>query len=91
MPWGRPFTCGPFTGACYEGTLRWLAVEGFELVRTIALVVRDRTWRTLPPTSLRVRQSTEGWSIHGRTRVDAAVLRWRMLVTGAPSELDVRV
>jgi D-apionolactonase len=72
---------GPFTGQRYAASLRWLEAHGTECIRMIAFVVRDRVWRTLlpEPASLRTRLRAEGrWTVHARTPLGKAALRWRL-------------
>ncbi|WP_299934484.1 hypothetical protein [uncultured Pelagimonas sp.] len=46
---GQVYSCGPLS-FCYEnGALRHVSLYGNEAIRSIAFLVRDRDWGTLPP------------------------------------------
>jgi len=88
--WGRPVRCGPFTGERYRGSLRWLRGGDTECVRMMALVVRDRAWRTVDPASLRERVTRNGWVVDGRTAVGASILSWQFAVSARDHGLEAR-
>jgi hypothetical protein len=70
--------------------LRWLAVHDRELIRMIALVVRDREWRTLPPQALRVRDTRRGMFVDAHTSIGSAILHWRLHAAPVPRGIEVR-
>jgi hypothetical protein len=58
----------------------------------VALVVRDRAWRTLSPQtgSVRTRLRDDGhWTVRARTQVDASTLHWRLVVAPRDDGIDV--
>jgi D-apionolactonase len=89
--WGVPAAVGPFAGAWYANSLRWLAAGDVECIRSIALVVRDRAWRTvLPePASLRVRKRAGSMHVAARTPIGRAALDWTLHFEPHAAGLDV--
>jgi len=88
--WGTAVRCGPFIGELYQGSLRWLEADGDECIRMLGVVVRDRAWRTLSPSKLRMRHRLHGWAIDGETAVDAAALTWRLSFAARPRGMEIQ-
>jgi D-apionolactonase len=70
--------------------LRWLEADGDECIRMLGVVVRDRAWRTLSPSKLRMRHRLQGWAIDGETAVDAAALTWRLSFAPRSSGMEMQ-
>jgi len=62
---GRTMRAGPMTVEFDNGQLRYLKVNGVEVLRAIGFLVRDENWGTYPPaiSDLKVDQRADGFSI----------------------------
>ena len=87
--WGTLVRLGPFTGERYGTGVRWLAIGEHEYVRSVALVVRDRHWRTPGPAHLRVRDTGDGVVLTGNTLVGSSSLGWKLRFVASARELEV--
>jgi hypothetical protein len=87
--WGVPVRLGRYTGERYAADLRWLSLGPHELLRRVALVLRDRAWRTPDPVATRVRRTTQGFVIGGTTRVERTLVDWSLRVDAADDALNV--
>jgi D-apionolactonase len=62
---GRTMRAGPMTVEFDNGQLRYLKVNGVEVLRAIGFLVRDENWGTYPPaiSNLKVDQRADGFTI----------------------------
>jgi hypothetical protein len=62
---GRTLTAGPMSVELDNGQLRYLKVNGVEVLRAVAFLVRDENWGTYVPTlsDLKVEQRKDGFSV----------------------------
>src|SRR5258705_11291026 len=62
---GRTLTAGPLSVELDNGQLRYLKLDGIEVLRAVAFLVRDENWGTYVPTigNLKVEQRTDGFSV----------------------------
>jgi D-apionolactonase len=65
---GRTLTAGPLSVELDNGQLRYLKVDGVEVLRAIAFLVRDENWGTYVPnlSDLKVEQRADGFSVSYR-------------------------
>ncbi|HEX4886289.1 MAG TPA: hypothetical protein VFX05_19250, partial [Casimicrobiaceae bacterium] len=87
--WGTPVRLGRIAGERYGTGVRWLSVGRSEVVRAIALVVRDRDWRTPDPLRLRVDRHEGGVTLRGVTAVGSGRLAWSLRFAAAADGVDV--
>ena len=62
---GRLLTAGPLSVELDNGQLRYLKVNGIEVLRAVAFLVRDENWGTYTPslTGLTVNESADGFTV----------------------------
>ena len=62
---GRTLTAGPTSVEFDNGQLRYLKVNGIEVLRAVAFLVRDENWGTYVPalSNLKVEQRADGFSV----------------------------
>ncbi|HTS52182.1 MAG TPA: hypothetical protein VMH26_02820, partial [Burkholderiales bacterium] len=62
---GRTLTAGPLSVELDKGQLRYLKVDGVEVLRAVAFLVRDENWGTYVPnlSGLSVEQRADGFSV----------------------------
>ena len=62
---GRTLTAGPLSVELDNGQLRYLKLDGIEVLRAVAFLVRDENWGTYVPTigNLKVEQRADGFSV----------------------------
>jgi len=62
---GRRLTAGPLSVELDNGQLRYLKLDGIEVLRAVAFLVRDENWGTYVPTigNLKVEQRADGFSV----------------------------
>jgi hypothetical protein len=65
---GQTLTAGPLSVELDNGQLRYLKVDGVELLRAVAFLVRDENWGTYVPnlSDLEVEQRADGFSVSYR-------------------------
>jgi hypothetical protein len=65
---GQTLTAGPLSVELDSGQLRYLKVDGVEVLRAIAFLVRDENWGTYVPnlSDLKVEQRADGFSVSYR-------------------------
>ncbi len=65
---GRTLTAGPMSVELDNGQLRYVKVNGVEVLRAVAFLVRDENWGTYAPalSNLKVEQRTDGFSVSYR-------------------------
>lgn len=79
---------GPLTAELEAGALRYIRLNGVEVIRGIAFLARDRNWGTCLAeiTDLAVEQGPEGFSARyeATCRDGAASIRYRARIVGRP-------
>ncbi len=79
---------GPLTAELEAGALRYIRLNGVEVIRGIAFLARDRNWGTCLPeiTGLEVEQGAEGFSARyeATCRDGAGSIRYRARIVGRP-------
>ncbi len=65
---GRTLTAGPLSVELDNGQLRYLKLDGIEVLRAVAFLVRDENWGTYVPSisNLKVEQRPDGFSVSYR-------------------------
>jgi D-apionolactonase len=65
---GRTLTAGPLSVELDKGQLRYVKLDGVEVLRAIAFLVRDENWGTYVPSlsDLKVEQRPDGFSVSYR-------------------------
>jgi hypothetical protein len=65
---GRTLTAGPLSVELDNGQLRYLKLDGIEVLRAVAFLVRDENWGTYVPriSNLKVEQRADGFSVSYR-------------------------
>jgi D-apionolactonase len=65
---GRTLTAGPFSVELDNGQLRYVKLDGVEVLRAVAFLVRDENWGTYVPSlsDLNVEQRPDGFSVSYR-------------------------
>jgi hypothetical protein len=65
---GRTLTAGPLSVEFDNGQLRYLKLDGIEVLRAVAFLVRDENWGTYVPSisNLKVEQRADGFSVSYR-------------------------
>ncbi len=65
---GRMLTAGPLSVELDNGQLRYLKLDGIEVLRAVAFLVRDENWGTYVPSiaNLKVEQRADGFSVSYR-------------------------
>ncbi len=71
---GRALTAGPLSAVFDNGALRYVRLNGVEVLRAIAFLVRDENWGTFAPEigNLKVQQGKGGFSVSYDARVGDA-------------------
>lgn len=69
---GRRLSCGAAEVTLEDGQLRHLRIDGHEAVRSIAFLVRDRDWGTVPPRigDLRIEEAEQSMRVTYRAAFD---------------------
>lgn len=83
---GRILSAGPMTVEFDNGQLRYLKVNGVEVLRVIGFLIRDKNWGTATPaiSDLKVDQRTDGFSIsfHADIRIENQRLSYDAKIEG---------
>jgi hypothetical protein len=83
---GRTLTAGPMSVELDNGQLRYLKVNGVEVLRAVAFLVRDENWGTYVPTlsDLKVEQRKDGFlvSYHAACKKGAQEIVYDATITG---------
>ena len=84
---GRVLTAGPLSVEFDNGQLRYLKVNGIEVLRAIGFLIRDKNWGTATPavSNLKIDQRAEGFSIsfHAEIRIESQQLSYDAKIEGA--------
>src|SRR3954464_14809895 len=84
---GRILLAGPLSVEFYNGQLRYLKVNGVEVLRAIGFLVRDKNWGTATPTisNLRIDQRADGFSIafHADVTIEGQKLAYDATIEGS--------
>ncbi len=85
----RLLRAGPLTAELEAGNLRYVRMNGVEVMRAISFIVRDRDWGTYNPeiTGLTIDESPERFSLryHARTGDSAQAFSYDAEITGEAS------
>jgi hypothetical protein len=77
---GRVVKAGPLTAELDSGQLRYVRVNGIEVLRAISFLIRDKNWGTATPviSNLKVDQRGDGFSVsfHAAIKVDEQKLSY---------------
>jgi hypothetical protein len=83
---GRVLRAGPLSVEFDNGQLRYLKVNGIEVLRAIGFLVRDKNWGTATPviSNLKVDQRPDGFSIsfHAEVRIEDQELAYDARIEG---------
>jgi hypothetical protein len=83
---GRTLTAGPMSVELDNGQLRYLKVNGVEVLRAVAFLVRDENWGTYVPalSDLKVEQRKDGFSVsyHAACKKGAQEIVYDATITG---------
>ena len=83
---GRVLTAGPLSVEFDNGQLRYLKVNGIEVLRAIGFLIRDENWGTATPavSNLKIDQRAEGFSIsfHAEIRIESQQLSYDAEIKG---------
>ena len=83
---GRVLVAGPLSVEFDNGQLRYLKVNGVEVLRAIGFLIRDRNWGTATPvlSNLKIDQRADGFSVsfHADIRVDDQQLSYDATIAG---------
>jgi len=83
---GRVLTAGPLSVEFDNGQLRYLRVNGIEVLRAIGFLVRDKNWGTATPaiSNLKVDQRSDGFSLsfHADVRIENQELAYDARIEG---------
>ena len=86
LPAMERLSAGPVSVVLDGGALRWIRYRGIEVIRSIAFLVRDRTWNTAGAAidNLRIDREGEGFAVtfDARCRTADGELPWRARITG---------
>src|SRR5512143_2083499 len=83
---GRTLTAGSMSVELDNGQLRYLKVNGVEVLRAVAFLVRDENWGTYVPalSDLKVEQRKDGFSVsyHAACKKGAQEIVYDATITG---------
>ena len=83
---GRVLTAGPLSVEFDNGQLRYLRVNGVEVLRAIGFLIRDKNWGTATPaiSNLKVDQRGDSFSVsfHADIRIDSQQLSYDAKIEG---------
>src|SRR5882724_5512648 len=83
---GRMLTAGPLSVEFDNGQLRYLRVNGVEVLRAIGFLIRDRNWGTATPaiSHLKIDQRADGFAVsfHADIRVENQQLAYDATIAG---------
>src|ERR1700674_30769 len=83
---GRALTAGPLSVEFDNGQLRYLKVNGVEVLRAIGFLIRDKDWGTVTPaiSNLMIGQHADGFSIsfHAEIRIENQQLSYDAKIEG---------
>ncbi len=84
---GRILKAGPMSVEFDNGQLRYLRVDGVEVLRAIGFLIRDRNWGTVTPeiSNLRIEQRAESFSVsfHAVCRIGSQELSYDATIGGS--------
>lgn len=83
---GRILTAGPLSVEFDNGQLRYLKVNGVEVLRVVGFLIRDENWGTATPaiSNLKIDQRADGFSIafHAEIRIESQQLSYDARIEG---------
>ncbi|HKB81938.1 MAG TPA: hypothetical protein VKD04_01905 [Burkholderiales bacterium] len=84
---GRILTAGPLSVEFDNGQLRYLKVNGIEVLRAVGFLIRDRNWGTATPAidNLNIDQRADGFSVsfHAEIRIESQQLSYDAKIEGS--------
>jgi hypothetical protein len=84
---GRTLTAGPMTVEFDNGQLRYLKVNGVEVLRAIGFLIRDKNWGTATPaiSNLRIDQRSDSFSVsfHAEIQIEGQKLAYDAAIEGS--------
>ncbi|HEX7954876.1 MAG TPA: hypothetical protein VF523_17575, partial [Burkholderiales bacterium] len=84
---GRTLNAGPMPVEVDNGQLRYLKVNGVEVLRAIGFLIRDKNWGTATPaiSNLKVDQRTDGFSVtfHAEIQIENQKLAYDATIEGS--------
>jgi hypothetical protein len=84
---GRTLKAGPLTVELENGQLRYLKVNGVEVLRVVGFLIRDKNWGTATPaiSNLKVDQRTDSFSVsfHAEIRIENQQLSYDAKIEGS--------
>lgn len=84
---GRVLTAGPLSVEFESGQLRYLKVNGIEVLRGVGFLIRDKNWGTATPaiSNLKIDQRADGFSIsfHAEIRIESQQLSYDAKIEGS--------
>ncbi len=84
---GRTLKAGPLTVEFENGQLRYLKVNGVEVLRVVGFLIRDKNWGTATPaiSNLKIDQRADGFSLsfHAEIRIESQQLSYDAKIEGA--------
>lgn len=84
---GRILKAGPMSVELDNGQLRYLKVNGVEVLRAVGFLIRDKNWGTATPeiSNLKVDQRAEGFSVsfHAVCRIESQELSYDARIEGS--------
>jgi hypothetical protein len=84
---GRMLAAGPLSVEFDNGQLRYLKVNGVEVLRAIGFLIRDKNWGTATPaiSNLKVDQRGDGFSVsfHAECRIEGQELAYDAKIEGS--------
>jgi hypothetical protein len=83
---GRTLKAGPLTVEFDNGQLRYLRINGVEVLRVVGFLIRDKNWGTATPaiSNLKVDQRADGFSVsfHAEIRIEDQQLSYDAKIEG---------
>jgi hypothetical protein len=84
---GRILNAGPMTVEFDNGQLRYLKVDGIEVLRAVGFLIRDRNWGTATPeiSNLKIDQRADGFTVsfHAVCRIESQELSYDAKIDGS--------
>ena len=83
---GRILKAGPLTVEFDNGQLRYLKVNGVEVLRVVGFLIRDKDWGTATPaiSDLKIDQRSDSFSVsfHAEIRIESQQLSYDAKIEG---------
>mgnify|MGYP001792575365 CR=1 FL=1 len=84
---GRTLNAGPMTVEFDNGQLRYLKVNGVEVLRAVGFLIRDKNWGTATPaiSKLAIDQRSDGFSVsfHADSQIEGQKLAYDARIEGS--------